>query len=94
MEVLLSDRRLHIDQTTPIKISPAVFVYSENAEPLISGHDTALMYAVTERQTAAVRLLLAHKADIHVRNAQRLTALDQSTTADIRQLLLAAARSP
>lgn len=90
LDELLSQRRIKVDAATPSKFNAGYFaLYSESAQPLRTGHRTALMYAAAAGHAALVTLLLQHGADARETDAEGLTALDYAGSQETRRALQA-----
>jgi ankyrin repeat protein len=88
LALLLAQPKIDIDRTTPTKVnSRALTLYSEEAQPLRTGHRTALMYAAANGRRAGVTLLLRHGASVRKTDAEGLTASDYAQGNEARSVL-------
>jgi ankyrin repeat protein len=88
LAILLSQRRIDLDRATPTKFNPGAFaLYSEEPQPLRTGHRTALMYAAASGHAAGVALLLQHRANYRAADAEGLSAFDYAHSDETRNLL-------
>jgi len=86
--VLLSQRKIDLDATTPREFhAPPLALYSEGQPPMWTGHRTVLMYAAKGGHADSVRLLLQHGANARQKDAEGWTALEYARTPEIRRLL-------
>jgi ankyrin repeat protein len=89
VRLLLAQRRIDVDHTTPTKINPgAVIQYSEDPGPLRTGQRTALMYAAATGHTASIALLLQHGASTRKTDAEGRKALEYARSVAARNELL------
>jgi ankyrin repeat protein len=88
LSVLLAQRRIDVDATTPREFhAPQFALYSEEERPTWTGHRTALMYAVKGGYADSVRLLLQHGASPGQKDAEGWTALRYARSPEVRRLL-------
>lgn len=88
LSVLLAQRKIDVDGTTPREFHPPRFeIYSEERQPMWTGGRTALMYAAKGGHADSVRLLLQHGANPERKDAEGWTALQYARTPEVRRLL-------
>jgi ankyrin repeat protein len=93
LRVLLAQRRIDVDHTTPIRVNPgALALYSEDPEPLRTGHRTALMYAAATGHTVSIAMLLQHGASTRKSDAEGRKAIEYARSVETRNELLGAPR--
>ena len=93
LRVLLAQRRIDVNRTTPLKINLGqVSFYSEDPVPTRTGKRTALMYAAASGRAAGVEMLLQHGAGDRRTDAEGLAALDYARSAEARSALQSAHR--
>jgi ankyrin repeat protein len=95
LSLLLARPGIRVDRTTPTAFNPGTFlVYSENAQPLRTGHRTALMYAAAVGNPESCKLLIEHGADVRTHDAEGWSAMDYARTPEVRRELQAARGAP
>jgi uncharacterized protein len=88
LSVLLAQRKIDVDGTTPREFHAAHFaLYSEEQQPMWTGRRTALMFAAKGGHADSVRLLLQHGANPQQKDAEDWTALQYARTPELRRLL-------